>query len=268
MLSISSVLGAEAQLGVQLVSLHKDLDKDVSAGLDLVKSYGITLVETAGDCGLTAQKFREQLDAHGLKAFSAHYQYPQLDADLQKVIGEAKILGSSNIVVPWIPHRGLFTADMAHKAAADFNKWGRTIKDAGLRLGYHPHGGEFEELPEGGTGFDVLMNETDPDLVFFEMDIFWVAHAGKDPVTLLKKYPNRWKMFHLKDMRKGAKTGIYTGQAPITDFVPLGMGQLDIPGILAEGRKIGVEYNIIEDEGVDPARNIPVSLRYLESIKP
>ncbi|HEY1763893.1 MAG TPA: sugar phosphate isomerase/epimerase [Opitutaceae bacterium] len=259
---------AEAQLGLQLVSIHKNLDQDVSTGLDLVKSYGITWVETAGTCGLTPQQFRQQIDAHGLKVFSAHFQYPALDADLPKVIEEAKILGSSSIVVPWIPHKGLFTAEMARKAAADFNKWGKAIKAAGLSLGYHPHGGEFQELPEGGTGFDILMHETDPDLLFFEMDIFWVAHAGKDPVTLLRQYPNRWRMFHLKDMRKGAKTGIYTGQAPITDFVPLGSGKLDIPGILAEGRKIGVEYNIIEDEGVDPAHTIPVSMRYLESIKP
>jgi sugar phosphate isomerase/epimerase len=259
---------ADTPLGLQLVSLHERLNADVPAGLELVRSYGLTLVETAGTCGLTPEQFRAQLDAHGLKVFSSHFQYDALAADLPKVISEAKVLGSSNIVVPWIPHKGVFTAAMARKAAADFNAWGKLIQAAGLRLGYHPHGGEFEELPGGGTGFDVLMNETDPSLVFFEMDIFWIAHAGKDPVALLEKYPTRWKMFHLKDMRKGATTGIFTGQAPVTDFVPLGSGRLDIPEILAEGRKIGVEYNIIEDEGVDPAKNIPVSIRYLNSIKP
>jgi sugar phosphate isomerase/epimerase len=259
---------ANAPLALQLVSLHKRLNADVPGGLDLVKSFGITLVETAGTCGLTPEQFRAQIDAHGLKVFSSHFQYDALAADLPKVIAEAKVLGSGNIVVPWIPHKGVFTAAMAHKAASDFNAWGAIIKAAGLRLGYHPHGGEFEELPEGGTGFDVLIGETDPSLVFFEMDIFWVAHAGKDPVALLQKYPTRWKMLHLKDMRKGATTGIFTGQAPITDFVPLGTGRLDIPAILAEGRRIGVEYDIIEDEGVDPPRDIPASMRYLDSIKP
>jgi sugar phosphate isomerase/epimerase len=259
---------ANAPLGLQLVSLHERLNADVPGGLELVKSFGLTLVETAGTCGLTPEQFRAQIDSHGLKVFSSHFQYPALAADLPKVIAEAKILGSGNIVVPWIPHKGMFTAAMARKAAADFNSWGQSIKAAGLRLGYHPHGGEFEGLPEGGTGFDVLVSETDPGLVFFEMDIFWVAHAGQDPVALLKKYPTRWKMFHLKDIRKGAVTGIFTGQAPITDFVPLGTGSLDLPAILAEGRRIGIEYNIIEDEGVDPAKNIPLSMRYLESIKP
>jgi len=195
------------------------------------------------------------------------------------VLGFGALLGTLAVIGPKLHHRSpgyvaalvftwLFTAAMASKAAADFNSWGRAIRAAGLRLGYHPHGGEFEELPGGGDGFDVLARETDPRLVFFEMDIFWVAHAGKDPVALLKQYPTRWKMFHLKDMRKGAVTGLYTGQAPVTDFVPLGSGRLDIPGILAEGRRIGVEDSIIEDEGVNPANNIPVSLRYLESIKP
>ncbi len=255
-------------LGLQLVSLHKNLDADVPAGLGLVKSFGIKLVETAGTNGLTPEQFRAQVDANGLKVIGSHFQYDALAADLPKVIAETKVLGGSYIVVPWIPHKGLFTAAMASKAASDFNAWGKVIRGAGLRLGYHPHGGEFEELPEGGTGFDVLVRETDPRLVFFEMDIFWVAHAGKDPVALLKKYPTRWKMFHLKDMRSGAATGIFTGQAPITDFVPLGTGKLDIPAILAEGRRIGVEYSIIEDEGVDPPLNIPVSMRYLDSIKP
>ncbi len=259
---------ANPPLGVQLVSLHKNLDASVPDGLELVKSYGLTLVETAGTNGLTPEQFRAQLDAHGLKAFSSHFQYDALAADLPKVIAEAKVLGSRNIIVPWIPHKGVFTAAVASKAAADFNAWGRSIRAAGMRLGYHPHGGEFEDIPGGGDGFDVLARETDPRLVFFEMDIFWVAHAGKDPVALLRQYPTRWKIFHLKDMRKGAVTGLYTGQAPITDFVPLGSGRLDIAGILAEGRKIGVEDSIIEDEGVDPANNIPVSLRYLDSIKP
>jgi sugar phosphate isomerase/epimerase len=267
-LGLARAAEGDAPLGLQLVSLHERLNKDIPGSLELIKSYGFTWVETAGTYGLTPQQFREETDAHGLKVFSSHFQYPALAADLPKVIAEAKVLGSGNIIVPWIPHKGVFTAEMARKAASDFNRWGRAIKDAGLRLGYHPHGGEFEDLPEGGTGFDVLVHETDPSLVFFEMDIFWVAHSGKDPLTLLKQYPTRWKMLHLKDIRKGAATGIFTGQAPVTDFVPLGTGQLDIPAILAEGRRIGVEYNIIEDEGVDPAKNIPVSKRYLESLVP
>ena len=258
----------EAPVGIQLVSLHEKLDANLGDGLDLVRNLGFTLVETAGTYGLTAAQLRAQLDAHGLTCVSSHYQYPELEADLATVIADTRTLGSSSIVVPWIPHTGVFDEAKAHRAAADFNAWGKVIKASGLRLGYHPHGGEFEPLPAGGTGFDVLARETDPGLLFFEMDVFWVVHAGQDPVALMKKYPGRWKMFHLKDMRIGAATGIYTGQAPITDFVPLGTGRVNWPAVLAEGRAEGVDHAFIEDEGVDPPKNIPVSLRYLATISP
>jgi sugar phosphate isomerase/epimerase len=263
-----SALAAEAQhpVGIQLVSLHQQLDANLNEGLNLVKSLGFTTVETAGTYGLTPEQLRAQLDAHGLKAVSSQFQYPELEANLSGVIANARALGSTNIIVPWIPHTGVFDEAKARKAAADLNAWGKVIQAAGMRLGYHPHGGEFEPLPGGGTGFDILARETDPSLLFFEMDVFWVVHAGQDPVALMEKFPGRWKMFHLKDMKKGAPTGIYTGQAPITDFVPLGTGRVDWPAVLAEGRKEGIEYSFIEDEGVDPPKNIPISLRYLSSI--
>jgi sugar phosphate isomerase/epimerase len=263
-----ALLAAETDrpVGVQLVSLHERLDANLDQGLNLVKTLGFTLVETAGNYGITYEQLRAQLDAHGLRAVSSHFQYPVLQANLGEVIANAKAIGSTNIIVPWIPHTGVFDEAKAHKAAADFNAWGKVIKAAGLRLGYHPHGGEFEPLAGGGNGFDILVRETDPSLLFFEMDVFWVVHAGQDPVALMQKFPGRWKMFHLKDMRKGAVTGIFTGQAPITDFVPLGAGRVDWPAVLAEGRKQGVEYSFIEDEGVDPPKNIPISLRYLSSI--
>jgi sugar phosphate isomerase/epimerase len=256
----------EHPVGIQLVSLHETLGANLDQGLSLVKSLGFTLVETAGNYGMTGDQLRSQLDAHGLRAVSSHFQYPQLEANLDGVIANAKALGSTNIIVPWIPHTGVFDEAKARKAAADFNAWGKVIKAAGLRLGYHPHGGEFEPLAGGGTGFDILARETDPSLLFFEMDVFWVVHAGQDPVALMEKFPGRWKMFHLKDIRKGAATGIFTGQAPITDFVPLGTGRVDWPAVIAEGRKEGVEFSFIEDEGVDPPKEIPVSLHYLSSI--
>jgi len=260
--------GGSASVGLQLVSLHKDLDANLGKGLDLVRSLGFTSVETAGTYGLTAAQLRAQLDSHGLSAVSSHFQYPELQADLAKVIADTKTLGSRNIIVPWVPHTGAFDEAKARRAAADFNAWGRVIKAAALRLGYHPHGGEFEPLPGGGTGFDVLARETDPSLLFFEMDVFWVIHAGQDPVALLRKFPGRWKMFHLKDMRRGARTGIYTGQAPIEDFVPMGAGRVDWPSVLSVGRSEGIEYSFIEDEGIDPPANIPISLRYLSSLSP
>jgi len=255
-------------LGLQLESLKIRLGTDVPAGLDIARSDGFTLIETAGTYRLTPEQFRAQLNAHGLKAVSSHFSYESLQADLPRVIAEARALGSTNVVVPGIPHKGALDAAAAERAAADFNMWGEALNAAGMRLLYHPHGGEFEPLPGGGTGFDVLMRQTDPKLVFFEMDVFWIVYAGQDPVALLARYPTRWKMFHLKDLRNGATTGIFAGHAPIGDFVAIGSGQIDWPAVLAEGRKVGIEYSFIEDESADPEGNIPPSKRYLESIKP
>lgn len=270
LLSAVGALAAQVDppLGLQLESFKIRLAADVPSGLDIVKSDGFTLVETAGTYKLTPEQFRAQLDAHGLRAVSSHFSYESLQADLPKVIADARALGSTNVVVPGIPHKGPFTSDAARKAADHFNTWGKALAAAGIRLLYHPHGGEFEPLPGGGTGFDVLMSATDPNFVFFEMDVFWIAYAGQDPVALLAKYPGRWRMFHLKDLRKGAKTGIFTGQAPIGDFVAIGTGQIDWPAVLAQGRRVGIEYSFIEDESADPAGNIPPSVRFLESIRP
>jgi len=270
LLSAAPLLAAPANppLGLQLESFKIKLAADVPAGLDLVRADGFTLVETAGTYSLTAPQFRQQLDARGLRAVSAHFSYESLDTNLAQVMADARALGSANVVVPGIPHQGVFTAEVARRAAAAFNAWGRTLRDHGLRLLYHPHGGEFEPLPGGGTGFEVLMARTDPRLVFFEMDVFWVAYAGQDPVAVLAKYPGRWRMFHLKDLRKGAATGIFTGHAPIGDFVPIGTGQVDWPAVLAAGRRAGIEYSFIEDESSNPEANVPPSVRYLESVRP
>lgn len=255
-------------LGLQLESFKIRLAADVTSGLDIVKTDGFTIIETAGTYKMTPEQFRMELDLHGLKAVSSHFSYESLASDLPKVIATARTLGSANIVVPGIPHKGVFDAAAASKAAADFNRWGKALSAAGMRLLYHPHGAEFEPLPGGGTGFDILMAQTDPKVVFFEMDVFWIVYAGQDPVALLAKYPQRWRMFHLKDLKKGVRTGIYTGHAPIEDFVTIGTGQINFVPLLAEGRKIGIEYSFIEDESADPAGNIPPSVHYLDSIQP
>lgn len=257
---------ADAPLGLQLESFKINLAADVPTGLDIVKADGFTIIETAGTYKMTPEQFRAQLDSHGLKSVSSHVSYESLQADLPKVIAMAKALGSTNVVVPGIPHEGVFTAEVAAKAAADFNAWGKTLKESGIRLLYHPHGGEFEPLADGSMGFDTLMKESNPAYLSFEMDVYWVAIAGQDPVALLAKYPDRWKMLHLKDLRKGAHVPVFTGHAPKADFVTIGTGQIDWPAVMAEGRKIGIEYSFIEDESSDPVANVPPSVAYLKSI--
>jgi len=264
--SATALAAGSNPVGIQLWSLRNQLQASVPAGLDLVKSLGFTAVETAGTYGLPAKDFRALADARGLKLVAGHFPYEQLRDKLPEAIADAKALGVSYVITAWIPHQGDFTPENAHAAAAVLNKVGAGLKAAGISFGFHTHGYEFKPLPDGTSAFDILMKETDPKLVFVEMDVFWVVSAGQDPVKLLNKYPDRFLMFHVKDMRKGAKTGQYTGGAPETDNVPVGSGQMDWPAILATGDKNGVIWPFIEDETSDPVKNIPISLKYLASL--
>jgi sugar phosphate isomerase/epimerase len=253
-------------LGLQLWSLRNQLTASLPAGMAEVKALGFTMVEAAGTYGHTAKELRALADANGIKIVGAHINYERLQSDLPGAIAEAKTLGCSYVVVAWVPHTTAFDVAQAKVAAANFNAWGAKLKAEGLKFGFHTHGYEFRPLPDGSSAFDVMLAETDPDLVFCEMDVFWVVQPGLDPVKLLQKYPNRFKAFHIKDMRKGAPTGLYEGHAPASDNVIVGQGMMDWPAIIAEGRKAGVEYYLIEDETSDPVGNIPPSIKYLETL--
>jgi len=253
-------------LGLQLWSLRAQLLPNLPAGMADVKSLGFTEVETAGTYGHTAKEFKSLADANGLKIVGAHIPYERMQSDLPGVIAEAKTLGVSYVIVAWVPHKTEFDVDQARAAVANFNAWGAALNAEGMGFGFHTHGYEFRPLADGTSAFDVMLNETKPDLVFCEMDVFWVVQAGLDPVKLLQKYPGRFKAFHIKDMRKGAQTGLYEGHAPASDNVAVGTGIMDWPAIVEQGRKSGVQYYFIEDETSDPMANIPPSITYLETL--
>lgn len=257
-------------LGLQLWSLREQMKADIPAALDWVKAQGFTEVETAGTGNYTAGEFLKLLQDRGLKPVSAHIGYDALTKDLAGSIKTAKTLGVRYVMTAWIPHgkEGL-TAELAHKAAADFSKWGAAFRAEGITYGYHPHGYEFVPLAgEGGkTAFDLILEKTKPEHVSFEMDVFWVFHAGVDPAALLKKHPTRWSLLHVKDIRKGAVTGLSTGGAAPIDNVAVGTGQIDWPAVLGAAQEIGVKHYFIEDETPTPLVCIPDSLRYLRGLK-
>ncbi len=258
-------------LGIQMWSLRETTkESGPLKSLDLVKNYGLTEVETAGFGDLTAEQYAAELKARGLKAIGAHYGYDALKNDLDGAIKAAKAIGATYIICPWLPHeKSGFDDAQARKLAADFNAWGKIVSKAGLKLGVHPHGFEFvpSQSKPGETAFDVFASETDPKNVVFEMDVFWVFHAGQDPVKMLEKYGKRWALLHVKDIRKGAVTGLSTGGAPPTDNVPVGEGQIDWPNVLRTAQKVGVKHYLIEDETPAALQCIPKSLSYLRGLK-
>jgi sugar phosphate isomerase/epimerase len=267
LLTCSCAFAADPEpLGIQLWSLRAQMTAGLPSGMAQVKSLGFTRVETAGTYNHTAKEMKALIDANGLKVVGCHIPYERLQTDLDGAIAEAKLLGASYVVVAWVPHKTAFDVPQAHVAAANFNAWGAKMKAAGLGFGFHTHGYEFAPQPDGTTPFDVMMKETDPGLVFCEMDVFWVVQGGIDPVKLLEKYPDRFKAFHIKDMRKGAPVGLYQGSAPASDNVAVGTGQIDFHALIATGRKLGVPYYFIEDETADPLGNIPPSVAYMKSL--
>jgi sugar phosphate isomerase/epimerase len=255
--------------GLQLYSLRREMAKDRAEGLATAKRLGFTEVE-GGVMGRPVADIKAELAAAGLTMTSAGAGYEDLRDKLPEVIANAKALGVKYLMCAWIPHKGPFTAEDATRAAADFNAWGAKLAAEGITFAYHAHGYEFSPAsvaaPPNMTLFDQLARATDPRYVAFEMDVFWVTHGGADPVALLRRYPKRWVMLHLKDMRKGTPTGIFTGSAPEETNVPIGSGQIDYVSVLREAKKQGVAHYYIEDESPIPLEQIPVSLKYLAGL--
>jgi sugar phosphate isomerase/epimerase len=253
-------------VGIQLYSVRKQMEKDVPGTLAEVRSWGIKYVELAGTYGLSPEKFKQELDDHSLVAIGGHFGFEQWQNDPEGVLKQADALGLKYVGCAWIPHNGPFDEATCRKAIEVFNHAGALAKAHKMQFFYHTHGYEFQ--PSGdGTLFDELVQNTDPKNVKFEMDIFWIAHAGQDPVKLLEKYPKRFVLMHLKDMKKGTQTGLLTGASDVNNDVTFGTGQLDLPAIIREARKVGIKYFFIEDESPVSEKQIPDSLRYLQDVK-
>jgi sugar phosphate isomerase/epimerase len=253
-------------VGLQLYSLRAQFAKDVPGTLDEVKSWGIKYVELAGTYGLSPAQFKSELAARGLVPISAHFDYNLYKDDPEKVAAEAKALGLQYAGCAWIPHEGDFTEKTCREAITVFNHAGEVMAKHGLKFFYHVHGFEFQPYKDG-TLLDLLFQETNPKYVNYQMDIFWIVFPGQDPVKLLEKYPHRWQLAHLKDMRKGTVTGALTGGTDVKNDAALGTGMMDMPAILRAAKKAGVKWYFIEDESPWSEKQVPESLKYLEEVR-
>lgn len=261
--SALSAAPKDRPVGLQLYSLRADFAKNVPGTLDRVKAYGFKYVELAGTYNLHPARFKEMLDARGLVPVAGHFGYEQYRDKLDDVIKEAKTLGLKYAGCAWIPHQGAFTEQDARNAAAVFNKAGAALAKEGIKFFYHNHGYEFEKYKDG-TLMDLLMEETKPELVAFEMDVLWTHFPGQDPVKWLKKYGSRWELMHLKDLKIGVPTGSLSGSTDVRNDVILGTGQINLKETIKAARKAGVKYYFIEDESPTAGEQIPESLKFLD----
>lgn len=253
-------------VGLQLYSLRGQFTRSVPEAIALTQSFGVKDVETANTANLSPEKFREVLLAAGLNPVSGHFGYDRWKDDLANVIAEAKALGLKYAGTAWINHSGGFKESDARDAIALFNRVGAECARHGIQFFYHCHGYEFHPYQDG-TLMDLLIRETDPKNVTFQMDTVWVFFPGQDPSAWLRKYPGRWELMHLKDLKKGVARGALTGGTDPNNNVPLGQGQLDWPAILKAAQETGVKYYFIEDEAALAPEQIPQSLKYLEQVQ-
>jgi len=252
-------------IGLQLYSLRNEFKKDVPGTMAQVRDYGFKYVELASTYDMPPEKFLGLLASNKLKAVSGHFSYDMYRTNAHEVAHQAEALGLKYAGCAWIAHQGDFDEQEAHEAAKVFNNAGKILAEHGIQFFYHTHGYEFQ--PHGnGTLFDLLMAETDPKLVKYQMDVFWVVHPGQDPVKWLQKYAGRWELMHVKDMKKGTEHNI-SWHSDVNNDVQVGTGTLDWPAILSTAKRVGVKWYFIEDEANEAARQIPGSLKYLEAVK-
>ncbi|MEO6452787.1 MAG: sugar phosphate isomerase/epimerase [Ginsengibacter sp.] len=255
----------KAAFGVAPYTFRKSFPNSVAATLDTIKMLGFTEIEGGGG-RMAPEEFKKLCNERGISIPGTGVNYDQLAKNIDSVIYKAKALGAKYVMCAWVPHeKGVFTFENAKKAVDDFNAAGKILKENGLTFCYHAHGYEFQPY-ENGTLLDYIFNNTNPEYVSFEMDVFWIQFGGGDPVGLLKKYGKRWKLIHLKDMRNDTKKDL-TGLTGGESNVPLGEGELDIPGILKESNKLGIKHFFIEDESDHVLIQIPKSIAYLKSLK-
>ncbi len=254
-----------APLGVQAYSFRNYFPKDIPGTLDRIQAMGITEIE-GGSGRIPPEEYKKLCDERGISIPSTGAGFADLENDPAAVAETAKKLGSKYVMCAWVPHKkGQFNLEDAKKAIEVFNNAGKVLKENGLTFCYHAHGYEFQPY-ENGTLLDYIIQNTEPEYVSFEMDIFWIQFGGGDPVKLLKKYGDRWKLMHLKDMKKGVPKDL-TGGTSVENNVPLGTGELDMPAILKEGRKIGIAHYFIEDESSKVVDQVPESIVYLRSLR-
>jgi sugar phosphate isomerase/epimerase len=261
----NSLLAQTPEIGVELYSFRNQFAKDVPGTLAKISAMGIKEIEGGGTYGMPVEEFKKLLQQNNLKMVAVAADFNQLATNPQAAVDQAKLFGAKYVVCFWIPHQGdTFTIDETKKAVEVFNSAGKVLKENGLSLCYHPHGYEFRPY-ENGTLFDYLMNNLNPEYCNFEMDVFWIKHPGQDPVALLKKYPKRWLLMHLKDRKPGTE-GNQNGRADVETNVVLGAGDVGIAEIMKEAKKQGVKHYFIEDESSRSLEQVPQSLAYLKKL--
>jgi sugar phosphate isomerase/epimerase len=248
---------AITEFGIQLYTLRDVLPADPKAIFKQLASFGFTLIESYEHdnlgmfWGMGNKDFKKMMDDLGLRIVGSHCKPGR---DFESKAGAAAAIGMEYLVCPSLDNERTMNADECKKVADQFNNWGTVCRSKGMRFAYHNHENTFLPRGNGLIPQQYFLENTDPALVDFEMDIYWVVTAGQDPNTWLKKYPGRFKLSHVKDRK---------ANVPLTQreaFSVLGQGMIDLPSILSVAKQNGMKYFFNEQ---DQTYNVPV----MEAVK-
>ncbi len=255
-------------IGVQLYTVRDLMQKDFEGTIAAVAKAGYKNVEFAGYFGRNPQQVRAVLDKNGLKAPSTHVQYDELDDKFPSVLETSKAIGLEYVICPWIPEELRKSPDIWKQAAEKFNRCGEATKKAGMQFGYHNHW--FEFLPtDGKLPYDELLKMCDANLVKMELDLCWISTTGTDPVKYFQKYPGRFPLVHVKDVKTMPKISSGGAQnfGDTVDLTEVGSGVIDWKRIFAHSKEAGIKYYIVEhDHPKEPLESITQSYQYLKNL--
>ncbi len=276
--SLDHLIKGGYEPGIQLYTIRNQMQDNPEESLAKVAEIGYKLVEHATYSG--TQKFygksvaeiRGILKSNGLKMLSGHYALGDsktkgtLLNGWEKAVEDAQKVGLKYMVCPFLLPPQRKTVNDYKKRAEEFNKAGEICKQAGIQFCYHNHNFEFEKI-DNQLPFQILLNETDPDLVKIEMDIFWVSRAGYDPIVLFDQSPGRFTLWHVKDMKRTEDRGTTDLSQGGPAMTEVGNGIIDWPGIFARAQKAGMENFFVEQDITpdNPFPSIRSSLTYLKN---
>ncbi len=244
------------QISLQLYTVREHTARDMPATLRRLAEIGYTAVEFAGYGGLPPRDLRTLLDDLGLRASGAHVPLDSWESDPEAVISDMHTLGSAHAVVPIVPPERRRDRAGVARLAEGFNRFGELCRPAGLTFSYHNHAFEFAPL-DGTTMWEVLIQETDPRLVYLELDLYWVRYGGVEPEPLLRDLAERVSLVHLKDM----------ADDDARSDLPVGEGTMPWSRLLRAADDAGVEWFIAEqDNPRDALEDVRSSLRHLREL--
>ncbi len=253
-------MNKEKTIGIQLYTIRDMVKEDFERTLSLLSDIGYRSVEAAGYSnrrfyGFYPKEYKKIVEGYGLMPLSSHSNTTLINA--QKTIDDTLEAGMSYLVIPSIPTEFRKTPDDYKRLAGEFNKIGELSRKSGLMFGYHNHDFEFKKI-KGIIPYNVLLENTDPELVMMQLDLYWIVYGGYNPTEYFQQYPGRFKLWHVKDMDGGSEM----------ESTEVGRGIINFQQIFKKQKQAGLEYIFVEQEDfkMEPEESIAISYHYLKNL--